>query len=533
MLKAEPLMPLPHGSSKSRPIVPPGAANPGEASQYLILLLLGAAAYLYLNLFVLPHTPRLLGGDQVYFWTYARRMLHGERIYLDFLQFTPPGIDLVYQGLFRLFGLNLWVTNVAVILLGLGFCGLGFSLAKELMSLRSSALAAALLLVCIYGRALTATHHWFSALAIMAAVKLCMRPITGWRILAAGSLLGLASFFTQTHGAAGLLAFALFLLWRQSRARESWPVFAGRETLLFSGFAIALLLCSAHFLLTSGWKRLWYFQIAYVLKIVLSYNQGGVLGLPGTLGWRTLPGLSQYLVVYLALPLVYLLALWRCWRERRNPSFPWERIALLSLVGLFLLIEIAFSLNWLRLYAVSMAGIVLLVWFLDQARPLRRYAIPLLWIVICCLGIRETVWGHRDLSQRVHLPGGEVVTTPQAAEELDWIAQHTRPGQSFFQAIWPGMYVPLQLNNPVFVDQVSRGSTTPSDEIALTIQQLDQKHVPYVLWTSSLDSADAALNRANDHIAPLREYLHAQYHQVRAFQNGDQFWQRNEIADRP
>jgi hypothetical protein len=237
------------------------------------------------------------------------------------------------------------------------------------------------------------------------------------------------------------------------------------------------------------------------------------------------------LAVYLALPLVYFLALWKCWRKRHDDSFSWNRIALLSLVGSLLLIEVAFSLNWLRLYAVSIAGIILLVWILDQERTLRRYAIPLLWIVICALAVKQTMWGRRDHSQRVLLPGGEVAASSQVCEELSWIAQRTRPGQFFFQAPWPGMYLPLQLHNPVFTDQVLPGETTPSSKVLLTVRQLDQKQVPYVLWDSSLDSVSGIRDPAKDHIAPLRQYLHDRYHRVRTFSNGDQFWQRNEAGN--
>jgi hypothetical protein len=509
---------------KTRPV------SSREAGQCLILLLLGAAVYLYLNLFSLPHTPYLLAGDQVYFWTYGQRMFYGDRVYLDFFQFTPPGMDLLYMAIFKTFGLHVWVTNAVVLVLGVVFCGMCFVLAKEIMSLRSTALAVALFLVHIYGRSLNGTHHWLSVLIIMVAVKICMREVTRKRIFIAGALLGLASFFTHTHGAAALLAFATFLIWKRSRAREAWTAFAQEEALLCLGFAVVFLSCNAHLLATVGWKQLWYFQVTYVLKYVMPYDQGGILGLPGVLTRHTLFSLVPYLAVYLALPLVYFLALWKCWRERHDDSFPWNRVALLSLVGSLLLIEVAFSLNWLRLYAVSLAGIILLVWILDQARSIRRYAIPLLWIVICALAVRQTVWGHRDRSQRVLLPGGEVATSSQVCEELGWIAQHTKPGQSFFQAAWPGMYLPLQLHNSVFADQVLPGETTPSSKVLLTIRQLDQKQVLYVLWDRSLDSVSGISDPAKDHIAPLRQYLHNQYHLVRTFSNGEQFWQRNSTA---
>jgi len=51
-----------------------------NSSWFTPSLLLGSTVYLYLNLFAFPATPFLLGGDQVYFWMHAQRMLHGERI---------------------------------------------------------------------------------------------------------------------------------------------------------------------------------------------------------------------------------------------------------------------------------------------------------------------------------------------------------------------------------------------------------------------------------------------------------------------
>jgi hypothetical protein len=75
------------------------AVNP-RAKRFTLVMLLVIAAYLYTNLFFIPDAPILLGGDQVFFWTYAQRMLHGERIYQDFFQLTPPGTDLLYCALF-------------------------------------------------------------------------------------------------------------------------------------------------------------------------------------------------------------------------------------------------------------------------------------------------------------------------------------------------------------------------------------------------------------------------------------------------
>src|ERR1700747_3361167 len=143
----------------------------GRESVSLLALLTGAGIYLYANLFRWPNTPYLLGGDQVFFWTDAQRMLHGERIYQDFFRFTPPGVDFVYLTSFRLFGTRLWVTNAIVLVLGMALCWVCFSVASQLMSRIWAALGALLFLVLIYGPLLNGTHHWFSLLAVRTAVR--------------------------------------------------------------------------------------------------------------------------------------------------------------------------------------------------------------------------------------------------------------------------------------------------------------------------------------------------------------------------
>jgi hypothetical protein len=57
-------------------------------------ILFGSPVYLYVSLFAFPNIPFLLSGDQVYFWMNAQRMLHGEHIYQDCFQFTPPTNEL-------------------------------------------------------------------------------------------------------------------------------------------------------------------------------------------------------------------------------------------------------------------------------------------------------------------------------------------------------------------------------------------------------------------------------------------------------
>jgi hypothetical protein len=132
---------------------------PTGIHRFAVSVLVGSAIYLYVNLFTFGAVPFLLGGDQVYFWTYALRMLHGERIYQDLFSMHPPGTDLFYSTLFALFGERIWVTNVAVLLLGVTLCWVCFRIASQVMAKHWALLAAWVFLVLVYVKMLNGTHH--------------------------------------------------------------------------------------------------------------------------------------------------------------------------------------------------------------------------------------------------------------------------------------------------------------------------------------------------------------------------------------
>src|SRR5579862_2609187 len=163
---------------------------PGKTDLYVLL---GSGLYLSWNLFSLEGTPFLLGGDGQVFWMGALRMGHGDLIYRDFFEFTPPGADLVYLSAFTLLGSRIWVPNVVLLLLGIGLAWLCFHIARHVMKPVAATLAVALFLVLDFGRWLDATHHWFSLLAVMAAVAVLMQGSSAPRVLICGALTGVAS----------------------------------------------------------------------------------------------------------------------------------------------------------------------------------------------------------------------------------------------------------------------------------------------------------------------------------------------------
>lgn len=495
----------------------------------LVLLLAGVAAYLYLNLFILPGTPVLLSGDQLFFWMNGQRMLHAELPYLDFFQFTPPGTDLVYFAVFKTLGPRIWATDTVVLLLGVALCWVCFEIAVKLMHRSLAVLATLLFLTLIYSRLLNATHHWFSVLAIMTAVAVLMRGTDAHRLGWAGALLGLASFFTQTHAIAALFAISLFL--RDSNVpSRSGQSFWRMERTLLAGFFIALLSLNAYFIARVGIGRLLYCQVYYVLRVMVHRPETALLGMPEPQTWRTVPVISlvyeygQYAFVYAMLPIGYALALARSWRRRGSATSGHSEVALLAIVGSCLLLELVFSLNWLRLYAVSMPGVILFVWWLAQNLKVRRYALAVVWIGVGCLAVQRVCSTQRHDYVRAQLPGGQCATSVAEYERLTWLSQHSVPGDFLFEAGWPGVYIPLDLRNPVFLDTAA---TMLNPEWAKrVVQQLDAREVRYVLWTARFNYPIDPRRPWTEHIAPLRSYLHANYQLVHTFPDGEEAWER-------
>lgn len=488
-------------------------------------LLFTVSAYLYANLFVLPKTPILRGGDQVYFWTDGQRMLFGELPYRDFFQFTPPGTDVFFFGLFKWFGPRIWVTNMAIVVLGAALCWVCFTIARQIMSLWSALLATLLFLTLVYAKLLNATHHWFSVLLILCAVRVAMGSMDSARIAIAGLLLGAAAFFTHTHALAALLAFAMFLVWQRSRMQEPWPLLFRRLAILAVTFAVSWVIWNAYFLVTVGIKQLWYYQVTFVMRYMVHAPEGAFLGLPEMPTWRRLPVVSQYFSVYALLVATYPLSLWRCWRRRHDRTFSdWDKVALLSLVGSALCLEVAFSLNWLRIFAVSMPAVILFIDFLEESTRFRYYATRLIWTGVVCLGIL-TVWSNRHRQWVVaDLPAGSAALSPVAYEKWTWVSQHTRPGDFFFQPPWPSVYLPLALRSPVFVEGLGADDQTRPEFVDRTIHQLEDKHVRFVLWSPRLEVQEPA--NLQDHLQPFRAYLHDRYSPVWTFSDHDEVWQR-------
>jgi hypothetical protein len=484
---------------------PPGYCHAG--------VVLGSSIYLYANLFAGLRTPFLLGGDQALFWANAQRLLHGELIYRDFLEFTPPGTDLLYLGAFSLLGSRIWIPNLVVLLLGVVLCWLCFYIARSIMKPAQAALAAALFMVLDYGKMLNGTHHWFSVLAVMGALAVLMKERTPTRIVIAGTLLGAASFFTQTRGVIAALGVAGFLIWDGFQIK--------RLSLLLLPLAAAWLALSSYFISKVGFSQLWYFQVTYVMRYVTTGSSDLSFGSPEILAWLRTPTGVEFLLVYCALPIIYATSLWTCRKGSRGASpADAKHIVLLTLVGSTMFLEVAQSPNWIRLYCVATPGIILLVRLLAAGLtgPAHRYVTIMMWTGLIFLAAHQTWSRHVQQAMVVDLPAGRVATTPMTGGKLAWLTRHTTPGQFLFEARWVDVYLPLALRNPVFTDMLEGGHKSRDEFVDRSIRQLDARPVQYIIWSPRLESPAYPF-------AKFHEFLADRYQRVLTFPDLDEVWE--------
>jgi hypothetical protein len=116
--------------------------------------------------------------------------------------------------------------------------------------------------------------------------------------------------------------------------------------------------------------------------------------------------------------------------------------------------------------------------------------------------------------------------SPDQYARYQWIAEHTRPGEFFFEAEWADVYTALELQNPTILPFVTNTDYTPPEQVQQVVQALETHRVKLVLWSLWLD-IPRGLSPASDHLHPLRAYLRSHYNVVKTFPDGEQVWQRD------
>ena len=358
----------------------------GPLSRPVPLLLLGALACLYLCHFRLPLTPIWLGADQWGLMWDTTRMWEGGRIYRDFIEMTPPGTEVAGLLFFRLVGLQNWIPHVHVILLGLGLTWLTVIISRKVIGKERvlALLPGLLFLTFAFLPTMTESHRWFSSVASMAGLAVLMEERTPRRLIWAGLLFGVASFFTQTQGVFAVLGVGVFLVWERRRGSADWRAPLGKVTCLLASFVVTVIATEAYFVWKAGLENFLYCLVRYPVQYFPAYRATAswhvyMSEIPRIPPWTQLPSLVRFLLIHALLPLVYLAAVARHWRARADEPET-ARVMLLSILGLSLFAGVAPSPSFFRLCTVSPPALIIPIFWMRRAGGLQRLVTGSLWV---------------------------------------------------------------------------------------------------------------------------------------------------------
>jgi len=494
----------------------------GRPLHYGFLLL--AAAFLYFDVFVPPATPIYLNVDHLLNLHDATRMLDGQMIYRDFFQITPPGTELVYFALFRLFGVRAWIPNALLVLLGLSLAWLCVFISRKVLSGPTAYLPCLMFLLVAFHSDLDATHHWHSVLAVTAAMALVMEKRSPKRLAGAAALCALASFFTLDRGVGALVGLGVFLWWEHRRKLRGSEALLRSEGLLAGVFSIVTLALNLYFVGAVGLKRLWWCTVIFGLKYYSTDSlsnsfQAYTAFMPTVTHWTDLPPLLLWVFIHTLVPLVYLVFIVQCLRRsEKDPDQPWDRLMLLALMGLFLFAGMARAPSYGRLCKTALPGLILFIWFLSSPGRLRLLARQIIWLGAAVMLTRFAL--HRQTTEWTFFdaPVGRVAFfDPKACNKYEWLRSHTRPSELVFDSAGE-VYFLLGLRSPAQVQFLTSTDYTRPEQAQDVIENLERQQVSMVLWNPQLDPGVRG-SQPGDHLGPLRDYLQAHYHQVKVFED--------------
>jgi hypothetical protein len=519
---------LGHGGLIPMPFDEALETKPSQNSAWLFLVVVCSFGYLYTSLFSFAGTPMFRTGDEDFFWTYACRLLSGQVFLRDFHQFTPPGTDLAYAAVFHLFGASVSSINWTVLFLGVVLGVVCFHNARVIMRANMAALAAVLCVVLLFGDRMDATHHWFSSMANMLAILVLLTGRSYLRIVVAGCLVGLAAFCTQTAGAMGLFACCIGLCWERWIGQISPRLLWSRLGALLAATAGFWLLLSWRFIAEAGLSNYWYAQVLYLPKD--ADFPSGFLVPPFHLptyprGWI---GLGDHIVVYVFILLICPWVAALCWRRRPDTSRNSVALVLLASLGILQTLEIITMLNWNRMAAVAMPSVILFAWLISRRHSASRPIAVGCWCVVCAIVLVQAGATQFHHYARVKLPTGSALFQNDEAEEAEWLVQHTRPGDCFFEVANTRLYVPLGLRNPTTVDVLSNKDSTLPRWVDESIAGLEACQVQYILWEPRTGIGTVAQRKQalTDHLDPMRAYIQEDFKRTQVFANGSEIWMR-------
>jgi hypothetical protein len=403
---------------------------------------------------------------------------------------------------------------------------LTITISSKVMTGPAVYLPSLLFLVFPFSGFLDATHHWYSTLAVTAALAVLLEKRSAARLTFAGALCGLAASIAQTQALVAV-GFGLYLFWEGRRNHEPWLSLLKKGAYLASSFLAAILAFNAYYVWKVGLRQFFYYTVVFVSKYYPAdrfNNWRAYLAYwPSVHLWANWPDLSAWFFIQALIPLVYILFFVRyALQSRLQPEEPWAQLMLVNVTGVFMFLAAAPAPSYVRIYCVSLPGLILLSWFLDSPLRAERILQRIVWAAVLVVGTVRPVIAQVRWRACLELPTGRTAFfEPALYEKCRWLSERTRPSEYFFGD--PFLCFTLELRNPARVPFVRPTDYTRPEEVDEVVQALEQRQVRFVNWYNGVDASGLS----GDHLAPLRFCLATHYHVAKTFSNFDQIWERN------
>jgi hypothetical protein len=480
----------------------------------------------YLRSFLFPNVPFLLWGDALGYATKGARILRGELPYRDFFDFVTPGTELVYAILFHWIGVALWLPNLLMCIMATMTTLWVTWCARRLVHGDFVLLPGLLVTGFVLAGSFDATHHWFSTLFVMAAVAVLFDGVSSRRVVTAGALCGMAASFTQSKGAAVVLALLAYLWWK-SRQEPAQRVLSRRRGLQLCVAAIVTFaIVNFPFVAAAGLHRWTADLIGFPLRYFgsVSANNWHVMALQftenqGLLKWVCLPFL------YLVVPVSYAWIFLQVWKRREGKREQhWDQLLLLALVGGAMLALVAPSLSMRRISCVSPPAMILVVWLLSRKERSWQIAARGLAAISVVVALAQVAAAQLHHADQLDLPAGHVaIRDLRNAEVYRWMASRTHPGQWYFGM--PPYTLPLALKNPTPIEAPGPGDYSRPGQIAAVVEGLERTQTEILLLRPPM-YIPHLLGYKADHLQPFHDYLFGHYRRTKVFSTGDEVWER-------
>lgn len=482
------------------------------------------AVFLYSQLFRFPLTPILFEGDHAVYLSNAYRFFLGETPYRDFFLFQFPGTEVFYLFFFKLFGVEIWILNAAVLFLLLSLSALGLYFSRMLLTGLAVYLPSTIFIVGemrILG--VDGSHRYFGVVFVFLAAAILFVKRTPARLCAAGFLYGIASCFTQQRGACAVAATILFLIVEKFYDKRSLASLVKSILWVCLPFALVIFSVSIYLIILAGFENFYFgifvFPVKYYPAEVYNNPRAYLMDFPDSTNLSVFSIVRQAaprIFNYLLIPFIYPI-FFAAMRLKKDaiPDEKKRQLIFLGLIGLFLGVFVLTAPSAIRFYQVSLPGLVLLVWIFQNFFRAPKIVFSLGLALLTLLGFAYVF--QRSLAPVTYLetPSGTIasLTSAENLSRYRWAAEHTKPGDYLYEPHHPSLYVMFHLRNPTPAPLIRTNAYTTVGQVEGIVKGLERNQPRYILWNGLWEAFDGS-TAPDFHLQPLVNYVHKNYHPV-------------------